>query len=190
MRDRRGMTLVETILAIGILVLVVTSALAVLLTGEKSNLQFLRWGDNSQQLRLALKQMSDDFAYATWNDGNQVSGNVTEFWANGYVTIPNRDWTGPADWPGVAFDWPSVTIRYTLSGSTLARDVVDQYTNVVTHQVLATGLIPTSDPSGNGSFMKLDPLGRTLSVRLTSRASGVTRLGEAYSTFYLPLESP
>lgn len=177
--DSAGYTLAETLVSMSILVLVIASVTSVLFFGEASSRAALEWTDSSQQLRVAMKQISEDFTYA-----RNVSGTSGEFSLTVKQPLTARegvsdfDWSvTDASWPGDLKEWPDLEIRYTLQGGVLVRRVA-WWSSVYSQQTLATGL----DAS---SFIRPSPSNpQLIQVRLSMQPSGVNRYADVYGEFH------
>lgn len=171
MTRSRGLGLVELLVAVSLVALLAAVVMGAFIVGHRSVQGMAEGLDANQQLRAALKMMSDDLSY-----GSKIAGN-TPFCLDpdGYTILTytceitvaafqprstrtaydSFDWTKYPDWPGDLDGIPSrLVIRYrlveaptdpsdTISYSQLIREVGDgQFDDrVYSSRVLLSGLI-------------------------------------------------
>lgn len=178
--DSRGFTLVETLLAGALFVMLVTSVTSVLLMGQRSSWHISNWGDRTQQLRLAARQVEEDLAFAGWDP---LSSTLQKIQVKGYQPFVDKsegDWSDLDEWPGNLVFWPEFTVEYEISSANqFIRSVYKknmESTTVYTRQVLFSNL-------------KTDSVLRVaapnlVEVRLRAGAGG-NRIAEAFSSFFI-----
>ncbi|MFZ5826930.1 MAG: PilW family protein [Bacillota bacterium] len=178
-RDQTGHTLVEMMVALAVLVLVMASVASTLFFGEAASKTGIRWTDTTQQLRVAMKQVSEDFTYAS-----SVMTSPEEFTIAVRQPLVTReggfsdyDWSAAsADWPGELREWPELQITYKLEGGILSRKVISAY-SVHSVQTLAVGLDPNT-------FIRPSPLNpEIVQVRLSMQPEGVNHDAVVYGEF-------
>jgi len=190
--DQRGITLVETLLAAALLVTLIISAMSVFFIGHRSTQYMVDWGDQTQALRIGMKQITDDVAFADRDWGSPVTLSSREFYVEGYRPVVDRnagywDWSSlPEEWPGDLVDLDFVTVHYVLEGDKLIREVSGNF-GVVSRQVSAAGLIPYGDPSGDGSYLVVDDASGLIKVMLRTdrKKAGVNSVAEVYAEFHV-----
>jgi type II secretory pathway pseudopilin PulG len=172
--DQSGVTLMEVLASATILVVAITSALAILFVGERSSRSQVAWSDQAQQLRAAIKQMADDLAYAQWE-----TSSICRFYqptaALAYQPVTSRTgaaWAGLPDWPGDLTDWPAICIQYELANDALIRQAFDRNDvyKVYSRRAVVTGLIPAGEE--NGSILEVDTTNRLITVVLRAPRQG------------------
>ncbi|HYG57501.1 MAG TPA: prepilin-type N-terminal cleavage/methylation domain-containing protein [Symbiobacteriaceae bacterium] len=189
-KDQRGMTLAEMLVAMAIFVMAITSVISVVLMGQKNSSSMLTWGDQSQQMRLALNQMADDMAVARWDSTTPTAGKIRVLAYQPYAwkdEVSDPLWMGTDGWPGDLTFWPEVYVEYELTSDGRLIRTVSQATEsgvaaaVYSRQVLVSGL-----QNDSSLTVVADPSTPNLiSVRLRA-ATGGNRIAEIASRFYVP----
>lgn len=175
LREQRGITLVETLVAVSILALVVTSVTGLLVAAQQDAVRASAWQDETQQLRLAMRQMMSDFTYARWDSDPMPAGEVRAMIYTPYTVLGTED----GDWPGDLDPTPEFTVKYTLVNGVLVREILDGgFGQTYTRQVLATGL-------ASGSVLSADDSSRMIQVTLRKQMPGVSKVAEVSSAFYV-----
>jgi len=176
-----GFTLIETMVAVAMMGIVVVAMFAILYVGQSGSKTIVDWGDQNQQLRVAMRQMAEDLTNS-WlvsvepnAAGVQVYGEQT--FAAKDVSYSNFGWTaGQEEWPGDLADWPAVIVRYSLQGNSLIREASDAF-GMVSSQVIVSNLEAGSSIESNGP--------NQVKVVLRRAAGGGKRVGEVQSVFFV-----
>lgn len=171
MRRTSGFTLVEVLVAISLLAVLALAALGAFVTGHRSLKAFNDGLDSRQQLRAALKMMTDDLNLAFQYPGRPphctLAGtlyptNTCELTAMVYqpttttrVASDGLDWADFSDWPGDLVSSTSIIIRYQLIAGTdlsgasgwdrsgqLIRQIEDPAGRIYSSRILLSGLKP------------------------------------------------
>lgn len=179
--QQRGFTLIETLIAMSILTVVVVSTVGVLFVGQSSVRSITDWSDQTQQLRLAMKQMADDLSQSKWTANPSAQNEITALVWQPVVDRGNYsafDWTVPsAEWPGDLVEWVDLSIRYTIEGDSLIRLVSDP-SGTYSQRVVVTNLL-------SGSYISVDSARHLVRIHLRKQAAGVTRVAEAHAEFFV-----
>jgi prepilin-type N-terminal cleavage/methylation domain-containing protein len=207
MRRSRGFTLVELLVAVSLVGLLAVTVMGAFTVGHRSVKGMAEGLDANQQLRAAVKMMTDDLSFANWIAGPSPNycyvpngdyiltyGCVLEVLA--YQPTANRSggyWNSFPDWPGDLSSTSRVLIRYRLDQGDLIREVSDFASSgrVYSSRVLLSGLLPyDGDGSDCGSQSTLCPVpGRPKLVQLVLRmpvtAGGSTNVAQISSVFYM-----
>lgn len=192
LQDQRGMTLLETVLALGLFAGLIVAVLSILSLGQSSNYFATQSTESAQQLQLAMRQISSDLTFSQW--ANPAGASETDFAVLGYVprvskTADAAFWTADRTaWPGDLTGWTSVRIRYVLDGQSLLRQVIDPSSNApFGQQVVATNLVPYAG-NQSGSYIAVDTGKHLIKVMLRvtrKEAKSDAGFAEAYSEFYV-----
>lgn len=174
---QQGFTLVELMLAMLILASVLVLTGGVLVAAQAFSRSTLDWGDQAEQLRMALGQLGEDITYGQWYG---VPAGTDQLQVTGYQ--PKLDQTGwdpgwiSDGWPGWLSQVRSLLVQYTLDGDQLVREVSDIQSpgKVYSHQVLANNLIPNTAPDNPSYFdVTVNGVKRTVSVVLNAHRQQV-----------------
>jgi type II secretory pathway pseudopilin PulG len=176
LRPRDGFTLVETMLALSILVLVVVTAVGAMLVGQRNAQKVAAMEETTQQLRLAIRQMTTDMTYARWDSTSPPAGTAYAQIYQPYTVLGSGD----GEWPGDLDPSPEFQLTYAISADgSLIREIFEpNFAQTYTRQVLVAGL--RSD-----SALSVDASSQTVQVRLRKTMPGGTKVAEVSSTFFL-----
>lgn len=182
-RGEQGASLIEILIAAALTVTVITVVVGVLYTGQRGHRSIADFGDNVQQLRTAMNQISSDFRYARWGGPPALSDTVEVLALQPVVSksVSTYDWTGHDGWPGDMRDWHEVKVLYSIDGGVLYRQVYDDGWGIYSRHALVSNLV-----TGVGkSRIEVDEIRQIVKVYLVKSVSGGSRNVDAYSEFYL-----
>lgn len=190
MRRRRGFTLIELLVAIALMALLATTVMGAFIMGHRSVRGLDKGLEANQQLRAALKMMTDDMSYARWVSGQNASWvncyvandddvlvNSCEFSVRVYQPKVTKDpmdpyWANFTEWPGELMTYSDkVRVRYRLLNKELIREVYEENSKrVYSSQVLLSGLKEYNE-ADTGSRLEQLATGK---VRVLLRMEDVT----------------
>lgn len=130
---QEGLTLVETMLSMAILAMALAMIMGVLWTSQSDSRAAAKWGDQAQQLRMAMNMLGQDISFAT-TDGDPknlgwcCSGGGSEFTVAVYhpkasTTGWHPYWTQTERWPGMMNSARTLLVTYRIEGGALIRVV-------------------------------------------------------------------
>jgi prepilin-type N-terminal cleavage/methylation domain-containing protein len=199
MRQSRGFTLIELLVAASLVGLLAVTVLGAFTVGHRSVKGMAEGLDANQQLRAAVKMMTDDLAFAKtiagtvaycWEPDDIRLTYGCEFVARVYQPTANRGdvyWNDFPDWPGDLSSTPLARLRYRLVNGDLIREVYDDSdpSRVYSSRVLLSGLEPYDGPE-NGSHFEQRGAGLVYVVlRMPVTAGGRTDVAQVSTIFYM-----
>lgn len=202
MRRVRGFTLIELLVAVSLVSLLAVTVLGAFTVGHRSVKGMAQGLDANQQLRAAVKMMTDDLNFAKAipgfvpfcyePDGDLYWAYGCEFTVRGSQPKASRTdtyWADFPDWPGDLDTIATIRIRYKLVDSDLIREVYDEANSsrVYSSQVLLSGLIPY-DGTENGSRLELrNGVNGLVQVvlRMPVTGGGSTDVAQVSTVFYI-----
>jgi prepilin-type N-terminal cleavage/methylation domain-containing protein len=203
MRQSRGFTLIELLVAASLVGLLAVTVLGAFTVGHRSVKGMAEGLDANQQLRAAVKMMTDDLAFAKWvsggdpsfvncymADGYYLLNDVCEFKVLAYQPTSSRldpYWNDFPTWPGDLVSAPFVRLRYRLLNGDLIREIYDDSdsSRVYSSRVLLSGLEPYDGPE-NGSHFEQRGAGLVYVVlRMPVTAGGRTDVAQVSTIFYM-----
>lgn len=173
--DQQGFTIVEVLLATAILVTVTAATFSALFVFVREYKAMTAFTARVQELRSALKQVSDDLTNAQYF-GPDPYYDVTVI---AYQPVVLNDWgAGLEAWPGDLTDWPTVYVSYAIRNGNLMRDVSD-YAGLKSTRVVIANL-------DAGSSLQVDISNpKIIHLTLGKGAGGGTRSAKVQTDFYL-----
>lgn len=190
---QRAFTLVEVLCSVAIMLSVISLTTFVLIVGHKQRQYAVAFSDQTQQLRVAMQQIAQDLT-GTRLVANTSSTSVYTLEVKGFQPFALRSPQNPADggidygssfdwnqvdsgWPGDLLLFADVHVRYTISNGILRREVFAEGFDVVTSEVLLSGIEGSSIlPAGTSGVYE---------VILTRSAKEGGRGAAVRSSFYL-----
>lgn len=198
--------MIELLVAVSLVALLAVTVLGAFTVGHRSVKGMAQGLDANQQLRAAVKMMTDDLNWAKWWTGTGERSSIGCYVADGMDSLVNgcdffvkvdqpkadrshSDWTLLPDWPGDLNSYATLRIRYRLVEGDLVREVLDDSNTarVYSSQVLLSGIIPY-DGSENGSRFELRNGANGLVqvvLRMPVTAGGSTDVAQVSTVFYI-----
>lgn len=206
MQRARGFTLVELLVAVSLVSLLAVTVLGAFTVGHRSVKGMAQGLDANQQLRAAVKMMTDDLNYAKWwtgsgerssvgcyvSDGMDNLVNGCDFYVKLYQPTADRsdsEWSTLSDWPGDLDSISTLRVRYRLIEGDLVREVYDDANTarVYSSQVLLSGLIPYDGTEGGSRFELKNGANGLVQIvlRMPVTAGGSTDVAQVSTVFYI-----
>lgn len=200
MRRPRGFTLVELLVAVALVALLAITVLGAFTVGHRSMQGMAQGLDANQQLRSAIKLMTEDLSFAKSiggivpfcyePDGNLYAAYGCEFTVRAdqpRVIRDSPEWSSLPNWPGDLDTVLGVRVRYRLVDDELIREVFSEANpdRVYSSRVLLSGLAPY-DGTDEGS--QFDQVGIGLvqvRLRMPSAGGGSTDAAVVSTIFYM-----
>jgi prepilin-type N-terminal cleavage/methylation domain-containing protein len=200
MRRPRGFTLVELLVAVSLVGLLAVSVMGAFTVGHRSVKGMAEGLDANQQLRSAVKMMTDDLSFAKsiagtvafcWMpDGDIYLTSGCEFIARASQPTSNRSnayWNDFPDWPGDVSNAPYVRIRYRMVNGDLIRETYDESdsSRVYSSRVLLSGLAPYDETENGSRFEQLANGLVQVVLRMPVTAGGRSDVAQVSTIFYM-----
>jgi prepilin-type N-terminal cleavage/methylation domain-containing protein len=199
MRRSGGFTLVELLVAVSLVSLLAVTVLGAFTVGHRSVKGMAQGLDANQQLRAAVKMMTDDLNFAKTipgvvpfcyvPDGDLYWAYGCEFTVRAYQPKSNQVdpyWADFPKWPGDLESTATIRIRYRLVDSDLIREVYDEANSsrVYSSQILLSGLIPYDETENGSRFAQRAGLVQVV-LRMPVTAGGSTDVAQVSTVFYM-----
>lgn len=203
MRRSNGFTLLELLVAVSLLGLLAMTVVGAFTVGHRSVLGMADKLDANQQLRAAVKMMTDDLSFAKSIPGIVPFCYVADsdlYWTNGceftvraYQPTANKtdpSWTTDfPDWPGDLQSTATVRIRYRLVDKDLIREIYDEANSsrVYSSRVLISGLSPynENEPEKGSRFESLANGLVQVVLRMEGPTGGSADVAQVATVFYI-----
>lgn len=203
MRRTRGFTLVELLVAVALVGLLSVTVMGAFTAGHRSVKGMAEGVDANQQLRAAVKMMTDDLNFAKWASGSDPSFvncylangddllvNVCEFSVRAYQPTADRSnpyWADFPAWPGDLTNTVLVRVRYRLVDGDLVRELYDEANSsrVYSSRILVAGLNPYDGSETGSRFEQLANGLVQVVLRMPVTAGGRTDVAQVSTVFYM-----